>query len=175
MNENSSFDIRIDTGLTHAQFKDLFERLPSLCHQFKYDKNSQTSTDSLYMYLMKMRTGRTNDDIGRIFGKTRSAVTRRLRKVRLAMENDFVFENVNCLFTRHQLAERSTSLLSQMLFCKGDVTRPVLVLDGTYVYVQKSSNYQFQKSSYNSYKKRNFVRVMICTTTGGTIVFALGK
>lgn len=136
-------------------------------------KNNEAAYNSLYMDLMKLRTGRTNDDIGRTFSITRTAVTERLNKVRRAMENDFVFENVNFVLSRDQLAQRST-LLSQMLFCNGDISRPVLVLDGTYVYVQKSSNYEFQKLSYNGQKKRNFVRVMICTTTDGTIIFALG-
>lgn len=163
----------MDTALTRVQFDDLFQRLPSLRQQFIYDRNGTAAADALYMYLMKMRTGRTNDDIGRIFNITRTAVTNQLNKVRLAMERDFVFENVNYVRSRNDLAGCST-LLSQMLFCDSDISRPVLVLDGTYVYIQKSSNYTFQKLSYNAYKKRDFVRVMMCTTTDGAIVFAMG-
>lgn len=166
-------EFKMDTALTPQQFKDLLQRLPSLHHQFKHDRNNTKATDALYMYLMKMRNGRTNDDIGRVFNITRTIVTDRLNKVRKAMENDFVYENVNFVLSRDQLAQRST-LLSQVLFCNGDIYRPVLVLDGTYVYIQKSSNYEFQKLSYNSHKKPNFLRVMMCTTTDGTIVFALG-
>lgn len=163
----------MDTALTPDQFKDLFQRLPSLPHQFKYDRNGTTANDALYMYLMKIRTGRTNDDIGSIFNINRNTVTDRLNKVRIAMENDFVYENVNTVLNRSHLAQRST-IMSQVLFCNGDIDRPVLVLDGTYVYVQHSSNHEFQKLSYNGQKKRNFIRVMMCTTTDGRIVFCLG-
>lgn len=173
MDERSGFDIKTDTGLTLEQFRDLFHRLPSLPLQFKYDKNSKTSSDSLYIYLMKLRTGRTHDDIGNFFNINRNTVTERINKVRLAMETDFVYENVNFLRSRADLAKH-TSLFSQRLFCNGDTSRPVLVLDGTYIYVQKSSNFEFQKLSFSAQKKRNFVRVMMTTTTDGTIVSALG-
>lgn len=169
----SDFEYRIDTGLTRAQFLDLFGRLPSISSEFKYDKNNETATESLYMYLMKLRTGRTNDDIGSIFKITRFTVTERMNKIRKVLESDFVYKNVNFAMTREQLAQCTTPL-SQMLFCNGDTSRPVLILDGTYIFIQKSSNYDFQKQSYNGHKKRNFVRVMVCTTTDGTILFVLG-
>lgn len=173
LREKSDFDFRTDTGLTRAQFTDLFQRLQTISSEFKYNKNNETATESLYMYLMKLRTGRTNDDIGLVFGITRCTVTERMNKIRKILESDFVFQNVNFEMSRGDLAQR-TSLLSQMLFCGGDNTRPVLVLDGTYVFIQSSSNYEFQKKSYNGHKKRNFVRVMVCTTTDGTIAFVLG-
>lgn len=173
LDEKSDLEFKTDTGLTRAQFTDLFERLPSIFSEFKHDKNNQTATESLYMYIMKLRTARTNDDIGLIFGITRFTVTERMNKVRKILENDFVYQNVNFERTREQLAQRTT-VLSQMLFCNGDSSRPVIILEGTYIYIQKSSNYEFQKKSYNGHKKRNFVRVMVCTTTDGTIVFVLG-
>lgn len=173
LNGKSDFEYRTNTGLTRAQFMDLFGRLPCISTEFKYDKNNETATESLYMYLMKLRTGRTNDDIGLIFGITRFTVTERMNKVRKVLEDDFVYKNVNFELTREELAQRTTPL-SQMLFCNGDPSRPVITLDGTYIYIQKSSNYDFQKQSYNGQKKRNFIRVMVCTTTDGTIVFVLG-
>lgn len=169
----SDFEFKTDTGLTRAQFTDLFQRLPSISDEFKYDKNDDIAIESLYIYLMKLRTGRTNDDIGSVFGITRFTVTERLNKIRKILELDFVFRHVNFELTRAEMAKR-TSLLSQTIFCGGDTSRPVLVLDGTYVYIQKSSNYDFQKQSYNAHKKRNFIRVMVCTTTDGTILFVLG-
>lgn len=173
LDRKSDFEIRTDTGLTRAQFMDLFAKLPSVSNEFKYDKNDENAIESLYLYLMKLRTGRTHDEIGLIFGITRFTVSERMNKVRAILERDFVFQNVNFEMTRQQLAQCTTPL-SQSLFCNGDVNRPVLILDGTYIYIQKSSNYEFQKESYSGQKKRNFVRVMVCTTTDGTIAFVLG-
>lgn len=165
---DQTFDFRTDTGLTKDQFEDLLRRLPSLSKELGND----IAFDSLYTYLMKMRTGRTNDDIGAKFNITRFGVTKRMNKVRNAMEEDFVFKNVNFMNTREELAQHTTQF-SQMLFCNGE-NRPVLVFDGTYIWCQKSSNFEFQKLSYSAQKKRNFVRVMVCTTTDGTIISVLG-
>lgn len=162
--------IKIDTGLTRDQFCNLFQSLPSLRAELQ---NNIIASDFLYTYLMKIRTGRTHEDIARIFGITAMAVSKRLNRVRVAMEQDFVYRYVNCLLSREELAERTT-MFSQMLFCNGDTSRPVLILDGTYVYIQKSTNFEMQKQSYSDQKKRNFVRVMKCVTTDGTIIFALG-
>lgn len=170
LKENSDVGVKIDTGLTREQFFDLFRSLPTLREAYKNDKNA---SDSLYMYLMKIRTARSNDDIGRVFKLTGWTVGQRIAKVRAAMENDFVYNNVNYLCSREDLANSST-FMSQMIFCHSDINRPVLICDGTYVYIQKSTNFEVQKSSYTDHKKRNFVRIMMCTTTNGMIVFALG-
>lgn len=170
MDLNSDDGIRTDTGLTREQFYNLFQRLEALRDILKNDRRA---SDYLYTYLMKMRTGRTNDDIGTVFGINGIAISKRLNRVREAMEQDFVYQNVNCLLSRQELAKQTT-ISSQMLFCNGDTTRPVLIVDGTYVYIQKSKNFEMQKESYSDQKKRNFVRVMMCVTTNGHIVFAMG-
>lgn len=167
---NSDDGVKADTGLTREQFYNLFQCLQSLKTALN---NDRIASDFLYTYLIKMRTGRTNDDIGRVFGITGIAISKRLNRVREAMEKDFVYQNVNRLLRREELA-RQTTISSQMLFCDGDTTRPVLILDGTYVYIQKSKNFEMQKKSYSDQKKRNFVRVMMCVTTNGHIVFAMG-
>lgn len=169
----SDFDVRTDTALSHAQFKNLFQRLPSLGKHFENDKHNNLASDSLYLYLMKLRSGRSHDDLGRIFNITKGTVSKRMNKVRQAMEDDFIYQNVNFLRSREELSKHTTNF-SQILFCDSDKSRPVLVLDGTYLYIQKSTNYEFQKLSYNGHKKRNFIRVMVCTTTDGTIVSVLG-
>lgn len=170
MKENSDSAVKMETGLTRDQFYDLYRCLPTLRNAFKNEKNA---SDSLYMYLMKLRTGRTNDDIGKVFKVNGWTVGQRIKIARNAIEKDFVYSNVNFLFSRESLANRST-FMSQILFCDSDITRPVLIADGTYVYIQKSTNFEIQKKSYTDHKKRNFVRVMMCVTTDGTIVFALG-
>lgn len=170
LSEKSDDGVKADTGLTREQFLNLLHHLKSLQDELK---NHKLASDYLYTYLMKLRTARTDEDIGQVFKITRQAVGMRLKCVRKAMESDFVYQNVNFQLTREKLAERST-VLSQMLFCNGDSSRPVLVIDGTYVYIQKSTNYEVQRKSYSGQKKRNFVRVMNCVTTDGTIIFVLG-
>lgn len=111
---------------------------------------------------MKLRTGRTNDEIGITFGITRFTVTARMNKVRSAFEKDFVFQHVNFEMTREGLAQR-TSLLSQMVFCGGDTTRPVLVLDGTYVYTVHSKEFQLR---FSKAKLQRSKEAKLCSSDG---------
>lgn len=84
-----------------------------------------------------------------------------------------MYEHLNFERTREMLA-RQTTRLSQMLFCNSDQSRPVRVFDGTYCYIQKSRNYEFQKETFSDQKKRNFIRVMVCVSTDGTINSVMG-
>lgn len=156
LNENTDDRVKTDTGLTRLQFQNLLHCLKSLRISLK---NDSLASDYLYTYLLKLRTGRTDEDIGGVFNITRVAVGQRLKLVRDAMESDFVYQNVNYQLSRKEIIDHTT-ILSQMLFCPGDTIRPIMIIDGTYVYIQKSKNFQVQKQSYSGQKKRNFVRVM---------------
>ena len=41
----------------------------------------------------------------------------------------------------------------------------IIVMDGTYLFVQKSSDHIFQRRSYSMHKHRNLVKPMIITAT----------
>ena len=46
--------------------------------------------------------------------------------------------------------------------------------DATYVYIEKSSNYQFQISTYSLHKYRNLVKFIMLVATDGYIIDAIG-
>ena len=48
------------------------------------------------------------------------------------------------------------------------------LIKGTYCYIQKSFNNEFQRKSYNSQKKRHFVKPFVVCTTNGYIVDIYG-
>lgn len=81
--------------------------------------------------------------------------------------------HLNSIWTRDQL-QANTTELSHILYCDGDTTKVVLVFDGTYIYVENSGNQTFQKKTYTSQKKRNLIKIMMCVTSNGKIVFASG-
>lgn len=161
--------IKRDTGLTPEQFNDLYSSLPSLHNVFDC---CSKSSDALYMYLMKMRTGIPDEDIGNTFKLSRTTVGRRVKEARNALEKDFAKKYVNFLPTREHLISESTTL-SQTVFC-GNQSKAILICDGTYIYINKSRNYEFQKATYTDQKKRNFIKVMMIIAPNGTIVYALG-
>lgn len=122
---------------------------------------------------MKMRTGQPSEDIGNKFGMTRVTVERQITKVREAMMTDFVHNHVNYIRSREDLIQASTTM-SRGLFSPDGIPRVMLNCDATYIYINKSRNYQFQKATYNDQKKRNFVKIMMVVTCDGTIIYALG-
>lgn len=169
MEKNSRPIIKRDTGLTQEQFYDLHNSLPSLKNAFRC---CTKSSDGLYMYLMKMRTGMPNEDIGNSFGLSKFTVGRRIKEARKALEIDFASKYVNYVPERDDLINESTTLC-RTIFCQTE-NKAVLICDGTYIYVNKSRNYEFQKLTYTDQKKRNFIKVMMYITPNGTIVYALG-
>lgn len=153
-------EIKRNTALTYDQFEDLLTKLPSLPNSFA---NASRAAATLYMYLMKMRTGQPSDDIGNKFGITRVTVERQITKVRAAMMTDFVHNHVNYIRNREDMIQASTTM-SRGLFSPDGIPRVMLNCDGTYIFINKSRNYQFQKATYNDQMKRNFVKIMMVVT-----------
>ena len=66
--------------------------------------------------------------------------------------------------------------MAKELFSNGLAESPqaLLVLDGTYIYIQKSSNFSFSRRSYSLHKHRPLIKLMMVATTTGYIVSVLG-
>lgn len=80
---------------------------------------------------------------------------------------------MNVARSREDLLAHKTSL-SRSLFDAGSVNSIHIIMDGTYLYVEISRSHSFQKRTYNSHKKRNYVKVMMGTAPDGFIIFAEG-
>lgn len=50
----------------------------------------------------------------------------------------------------------------------------VTVWDGTYVYLHKSSNFEYQRVTYSGHKKKNYLKPMLVVGTNGLVVNVLG-
>lgn len=160
--------MKMYTSYNITEFQNLFEECTSL------NENCRQNTDeALFMYLMKLRTGQTDAEIGEIFGVSRFTVERRLPLVRRSLMNEIVPRYLNYKRERANLISHR-SIMSRNLFYPEVPNRADLVLDGTYIYVEKSLNHEVQRNTYSSHKKRNYVKFMLGVTTDGTIVFASG-
>lgn len=47
---------------------------------------------------------------------------------------------------------------------------PIIILDGTYLYVQKSYNYLYQKDTYSLHKYRNLIKLFMMVCSDGYII-----
>lgn len=163
--------MRLYTAHGKDEFKALLHEIPELHTELKsHDKAS----DALFIYLMKIRTGRSYEEIGMHFGVSIATVSRRCDLVRYVLKQKLVPRYVNFEMTRDELLSHKSES-SRVLFDDGDNPNSVhVILDGTYIYLEKSTNHRFQKDSYNSHKKKNYVKIMMGVLTNGRILFVLG-
>lgn len=77
--------------------------------------------------------------------------------------------------TREAVISEHTRPLAKEHFSP-TINQAILVLDGTYIYVKKSSHFSFQRRSYSMQKQRHLMLkpMMIVTTTLGYNVSAIG-
>lgn len=75
--------------------------------------------------------------------------------------------------TREELIQDHTRPLAASLFGTSG-KEAILVLDGTYIYIDKSSNFHFQRRSYNVHKGRPLLKPMVIVSTSGYFVSVLG-
>lgn len=169
--ESPKIDIESNSGLTNQDFDDLFSHVPSLVTVMKSTKKAK---DALLMLLMRFRTAQSYEYIAKCFGVSRGTATNNMEHARIALLESFVpkylgFENLS----RDFLLENGTDS-ARMLHGDGNPNVLITIFDGTYIFIDKSANYEFQKQTFNGQKKRNFLRPMMCVTANGYIIDVLG-
>lgn len=156
------------TAHTNDQFNSLLNELPSLKEEL-----GLKAADALFMYLMRLRTGRTLLEIATHFRVSKSTVQRRIELVRERLNIVIVPQYLNFERDRENLVSHKSNL-SSILFDGNDTSRAHLILDGTYIYIEKSFNHIVQKQTYNSHKKRNYIKMMMGVGTDGSIILVSG-
>lgn len=143
------------TGLTVPQFLILFYLLPRL--------NVKQPKRALAIYLIKLRTGDSNRSLSTLFNIPRTTLELIMKKVRLCLNEDFVPNNIGVNHINHnEIANRNLRVPQALLGgpeepITGD--RPAIaIFDGTYIYLQKSTNYMFQKKTYSLHKYDNLIK-----------------
>lgn len=116
---------------------------------------------------MKMRKGLSNEQLGQHFKLTKVTIKTRLDVARKCLMEDFV-----PIYLRNRSREemiRSNTPMAQKLLAPNNPNKVIRVWDGTYVYIDKSANIEFQKKTYSGQKKRNFLRFMMSVAPDGYI------
>lgn len=169
--DESSIDIHTYTGLTDHQFEDLFSSAPSMLTVFS---NVKKAKNALLMFMIRLRKGSAYNEIGKLFNVTRMTSRDHIQKARTALSADFVPLHLGFNSLSRQFLIKNTTISSRLLHAENDPNKLITIWDGTYIYLDKSANYDFQKKTYNGQKKRNFLRPMMCVTTNGYIIDVLG-
>ncbi|CAF1625042.1 unnamed protein product [Rotaria magnacalcarata] len=149
-------------------------------HLLKYLSTMRNSSArsiriALAIYLTKLRQGISNSVLATIFrlGDKR-LVSHILQQVRQHLKSNFVSQHLGFIdITREEvLTHHQTTIANKLLTSQSD--QVCVAIDGTYMYIQKSSNNTFQRRTYSMHKHHNLLKPMIITTTDGYILSVLG-
>ncbi|XP_033762719.1 uncharacterized protein LOC117344142 [Pecten maximus] len=157
------------TGLSKDQFHDLAGQLTSSVR----NNSNRSSRTCLAIFMAKMKTGLPNAILGTIFNLNTAQVQRIIPRVRQCLMETLVPTHLGFGHLAHNdFIEKHTTTIAKELFTTGK--EAVLVLDGTYLYIQKSMDYKFQRMSYSLHKNRPLVKPMMVVGTDGYILSVLG-
>lgn len=76
--------------------------------------------------------------------------------------------------SKEDIIENHTTVFARELLASGSDDTAILLLDGTYIYIQKSSKYTFQMRSYSVYKGCQLVKPLMIVASDGYIIDILG-
>ncbi|CAF4907643.1 unnamed protein product, partial [Rotaria socialis] len=169
----SDDEYQILTSLTKVQFEDLASYL--------FDSNIRNSSNrsirnALAILLCKLRLGLSLNILAVLFQlPDKKAVSRSLKTVRTALMTRFVPSNLGFNhITRQEIIDQHTSTMARRLMCDAESNTAIVVIDGTYIYMQKSRNNEFQRKSFNLYNKRSLLKPMINVSTTGYVIACIG-
>ena len=158
------------TGLWRGQFDDLLQYVEI------NETNVRSRRNALGIFLMKLRTGLSHKMLATICAMpSRSTVGRMVSSVRNSLALTFVPKHLGFgHISRADLINNHTTNVAQTLFADGTADTAILVLDGTYIYIEKSGDYTFSRRSFSMHKGRSLVKPMVIVSTTGYIVSVLG-
>lgn len=158
-------------GISKLNFDDLVLHVTSM-------RNTQNRTvrNAVGILLFKLKSGLSNGLLATLCGfRCRRQVAEIVESARKAIMKDFVPHNLGFdHITRQNVIDNHTTDISKQLFSDPISDTVILVLDGTYIYIQKSSMYKFQRLSYSMHKGRPLVKPFLVTTTTGYILEVFG-
>lgn len=156
------------TGRSFEQFNRMFVETPSLSRRSKRPKTA------LAAYLIKLRTGEANTRLADMFHISRTTLEREMKTARDCIKEEFTPLHLGWdHITREQVLRRNL-FIPQTLFGNREQNKCIIILDGTYVYIQKSSNFLFQRLTYSHHKFLNLLKPFLIVCCDGYIIEVAG-
>lgn len=158
------------TGRKCEEFDSILEETPTLNEMCREPRTA------LGVYLTKLRTGESDERLATLFNMSRRKVERLLVIVRECLNSHYVGLHLGVdHIDRNQLLERNLSI-PKSLFGNENNDKLILICDGTYhhksvstyrIYINKSSNFLFQRLSYSLHKFQNLLKPFLVVCTDG--------
>lgn len=157
--------IKIWCGLNSEEIEQIYNRLTI--------SNTNIEICGLIAYLIKLRTGHTYQQIAKMFNRSRTNIQRLINNARKALENHFVPINLGFSRIDHDFLVDHTTEMARDLYCS-DLNNAVVIWDSTYIFIEKSANYAFQRKTYSGQKKRHLLKPMLAVSPDGFILEVYG-
>ena len=89
------------------------------------------------------------------------------------MSETFTARNLGAKsITRNVIIDEHTTNMAKILLCCED--RVITIWDATYIYIEKSSSYDFQRATYSMHKHRSLLKFMLVVASDGFIIDVIG-
>lgn len=151
-----------------------FDHLLSTCKRNMRSTDNRSVTNALAMFLMMLRMNQSQYKIAALFNTEQQRVSDAIDRVSKLLDENFVplhlgFNHISV----QQMVESHSTKMSNIL-TENQSNHPVVILDGTYFYIQKSSNFDLQKATFSMQKHRNLVKAMLVCCPDGYILHVDG-
>lgn len=170
-NENSFSDEEFKS--ITATTKDQFNEMLTFCDPVvEHNRNRYVYKKDLLMFLCKLKQGLSDDFLKLIFNyKSKQAVSLAISTIRYLMIR-FVPQNIGLnSITREQYIQQHVTEFANTLYNEEENVRKVIAcINGTYSYIEKSSNFQALRQSYCLHKGRHLVKPALIVAPDGYIL-----
>ena len=186
----SDDEYQLLTSLSRENFNDLIQIVSSSGIR---NSSNRSIRSAVGLFLCKLRLGLSNRLLASMFQlANKRLVSRIIDSGRQAISKSFVLNNLGFEhITRREVIDHHTTAIARQLMCDGNSDIATLVVDGTYIYIQvrsrlsirqefsspifqKSRNNQFQRKTFNMYKRRSLLKPMMIFSTSGYIIACIG-
>lgn len=156
--------------ISHQDFEDLYSNCQPVFDGSRYRRITRKD---LLLFLCKLRHSISDDSLRTIFKySTIQAVSLAVTNVRKSLMVRFVSENIDldCM-TREQFINTHVPDFSCILYNPTPEDEKLMVImDGTCIYTEKSSNFAVQRPTYSSHKGTQLVKPFFLTADDGFIL-----
>lgn len=170
VNSLSDEEFKLLSPITKEQFYDMY----TFCANVQDENHTRhISKTDLLMFLCKLRQGLSDDFLKLMFNYgSRQAVSLIIMKVRKSLMLRFVPQNIGLnAITREEYIQRHVTAFANVLYNDDpDTPKAIAFVDGTYCYIEKSSNFQALRQSYCLHKGRHLVKPALIVAPDGYIL-----
>ena len=135
----SDDDCKIFTSLSKDEFDDLVSQVSRIDIR---DSTNRSIRTAIGILLCKLRLGLSNRVLASLFQlPDELTISRAIKSARSALMSTFVPQNLGFNhINRREIIEQHTSSIARDLMCDGKSDKAIIVVDGTYVYIQVNNH-----------------------------------